>query len=123
MVESRNKTLHIIINGFGTFRPLSKLRTELSNMAVAWICIDLAECFPDLRSSSGTRLRGLNRHGDGSKEGTVDELVMSLPLSVVGVVGENVIGDDGGRRCGCRSIKESGQIITIKESMNLSAPH
>ena len=92
-------------------------------MTAAWLRVRGGESVPDFRCGGGGGEKRLHRRRDGAEQGTVDQLILSLPQHVIGVDGYHIINCNRLWWDLKRSINVACQIIATKEGENLTIPH
>lgn len=87
---------------------------------MASVCLSACrkEGVPDLSGCGNEKRQGLNKHGDSTKESTIDEFFLMFPKCVLGIHGDYALNSNFGRRSDHQSINETSEFIAIEESMH-----
>ena len=113
----------VLVDRLVSFSPVVDLLFQLFDVSSAWFSIGGAESCPDLRSRVGGREDWLNGSGYSAEEPAVDKLVLTFPQREGRVGGFPCFRRDSGWRDDRRAINMSGEIISIKQGVDLTIPH
>ncbi|XP_019082677.1 PREDICTED: pathogenesis-related protein 5-like [Camelina sativa] len=118
-----DNTLKIRINSLVIFLPVFELRLKLTDVTTTWFSISGGQGCPNFSRRSGTGDNRLERSGNGTNERTIDKSILAFSDRVRWVHREIITGGEHDRRSNDGAIKITGQVIAIKQGVDLKTPH
>jgi len=91
LIKAGRKSLHILIDRLSALSPLFELLTQLQYMTAAWLSICSGESVSDICCSGGGSEKRLDMRCHGSKQCTIDKLILVLPKRVLSIDGDLII--------------------------------
>ena len=114
LIKTGFESLKVHIDTHRTLAPCLDLLTQLLVVTETRFSVSRRQRLPNLSGCSCRGQDGLDRDRDGSKQRTVDEFVLTFPHLILQISSDDTIGGDRRRWYDDRSIRISGQIVTIK---------